>query len=93
VFLLPSLVLGEASSGRPVLIGRLLAKVGRILFSHFAMATKSAPKFFRALPSGPGCNLPSCNSLQRLPPNLSPNLDIPHAGFRPRSRPPVSLIR
>ena len=28
-----------------------------------------------------------------LPPNLSLNADVPHAGLRPGSGPPVSLFR
>ena len=80
MFLLPFLALGGASSGSPVLIARLLAKVGSISSLPFTMAKKSAPRCFRALPSILACNLPICSSWQVSLPNLSLNADVPHAG-------------
>ena len=57
MFLLPFLALGGASTGSPVLIARLLAKAGRILFSPFTMAKKSVQRCFRASPSILACSI------------------------------------
>ena len=81
MFLLPFSALGGASSGSPVLTGRLLARAGRILFSPFTMVKTSAQRCSRASPSTLVCNLAISSSHEPLPNPSQPGR--PPAGIQP----------